>query len=232
MKKDTDNRSESRPSQHEWIRMFVHELKNHLATISMNVEMIEEDMAREDEFPLEPNRKRVARINKGIHFMREALQDFNALSDPLDISKNPVDLNELLRELGDFIEPECYSRDIRVEYELTEGIPSVETDKKHLSSALLNLIINAKEAIEENGVITLASHRTQSGIAVEVKDTGGGITPENEQKIFKDFFSTKDDGTGLGLTIVKKTVDELGGTVEFENRTGEGMTFTVTLPAR
>lgn len=232
MKKDTDKSPESRQSQHEWVRMFVHELKNHLATIALNVEMIDEDMSREEGFPIEPNKKRVARINRGIHFMREALQDFRALSDSPDIRKSPVDLNVLLRELGDFIEPECYARNIRVEYELTEGIPRVETDKKHLTSTLLNLIINAKEAIGKDGVITLGSHRVRFGAEVRVKDTGGGIAPENEQKIFKDFFSTKDEGTGLGLTIVKKTVEELGGTVEFENRKGDGMTFTVTLPAR
>ena len=217
-------------SKTEWIRMFIHELKNHLATISLNVEMVEEDISDNAEFPVAQNRKRINRIKKGIHFIKEALQDLRTLSNPLEIKKSSINLNSLIHELGDFIEPECFSSGIKLEYDLEEDIPEIETDRKQLSSALINLIINAKEAIRENGVITFNSKKTGQRVGVSVKDTGGGIDPEMEEKIFRDFFSTKEDGTGLGLTIVKKIINELEGTIEFENRKGDGMTFTVSLP--
>ena len=221
---------ENKSSEQDWMRLFIHELKNHLATISMNVEMIEEDMDGKPDFPLKPNRKRITRIKKGIHFMREALQDLRALSNPLEISRTDIDMNMLLHELGDFIEPECYSRGITVEYDLEEGLPPVHTDRKHVSSAVLNLIINAKEAIDTNGVITLRSERRGDMIAISVRDTGGGIAAEDEEKVFNDFFSTKDDGTGLGLSIVKRIAARLEGTVNIDNRRGEGVTFTVAFP--
>ena len=158
------------------------------------------------------------------------MQDLRTLSNPLEIKKSFININSLLHELGDFIEPECFSLGIRLEYNCAEDLPEIETDRKQVSSASLNLIINAKEAIKEDGVITLSSEKTDNRIAISVKDTGGGIDPDVEEKIFKDFFSTKEDGTGLGLTIVKKIINELQGTVEFENRKGDGMTFRVSLP--
>jgi signal transduction histidine kinase len=210
--------------------MFAHEIKNHLATIGLNVEMMEEDLARESGFPVDTNRKRIERIKKGVHLIRETLQDLRALSDPLEVEPEELDLVKFLHDIGEFIEPECYAKKITLEYDLSDDLPEIVSDRKSLSTVILNLVINSMEAIERRGTIRLTAENDDAGVAISVTDTGGGVSREDEDKLFNDFFSTKEHGSGLGLVIVKRIITELGGSINFVNNPGKGMVFTISLP--
>ncbi|MFH1708971.1 MAG: ATP-binding protein [Planctomycetota bacterium] len=216
----------------EIARLFAHDVKNHLASIKMNVDMLEDNLAGrglEDE----GTRTKVGRIRTSLHLITDMVQDFLRLSNPLNPVFAPIDINAVVRDLAAFIEPECSATRIRIVFDLAADLPAVETDRRILSTILLNLVVNSREAIGADGVITLTSTRSgPDGVALSVADTGGGATPEVASRLLIRSFSTKEEGTGLGLIIVRQAVAVLGGSIRFENRPHEGLSFIVDLPVR
>jgi signal transduction histidine kinase len=216
----------------EIARMFAHDVKNHLASIKMNVDLLEESLAGHTGDP-DGTRVKIERIRTSLHQITDMVQDFLRLANPLTPAFTPVDLNAVIRELMAFMEPECSASRIRIEADLAADLPAVETDRRILSTILLNLVINAREAIGSDGTIRIASAMADPGrVTIAVADSGGGIPPEYEPRLLTRAFSTKERGTGLGLIIVRQAVAVLDGTIRFENRPGTGMTFHVSLPVR
>jgi signal transduction histidine kinase len=198
----------------------------------MNVDMLSEDIEQQREVAPEVHTKRLERIRRSIDILSDSVQDFLRLSVPFDVDPVPVDIDAFIREIGDFIEPEGHAAGIEIHYRFDTDIPRVMADRRVLSTALLNIIINSKEAIGENGTITISTSQPGAGpVRISVDDTGGGIPPGHENKVFSRFFSTKDQGTGLGLIVVKRVVKTLDGSISFENRPGEGVVFHIDLPA-
>ena len=103
-------------------------------------------------------------------------------------------------------------------------------DANLLRSAILNLLVNAQQAMPRGGEIFLTTRMNGTGALLEIRDTGEGIAPENLDKIFNLYFSTKPGGTGLGLPMVKRIVDEHRGTLTVSSTVGQGTTFTLKLP--
>jgi two-component system sensor histidine kinase AtoS len=119
----------------------------------------------------------------------------------------------------------------RIELDLDPGLPEIEADGEALKQALLNLVINAIQAIPETGTVTVSTRADgEAGVAIRVIDDGVGVAPENLDKIFDPFFSTKPSGTGLGLAMVHRIVDAHHGVITVESRPGVGTTVTVRLP--
>ena len=103
-------------------------------------------------------------------------------------------------------------------------------DEMLLSQALLNIALNAQEAMPDGGSLTLGLAIEGDDVSIRVTDTGMGIAPQDAERIFRPFFSTKAGGTGLGLSITRRVISEHGGTLSFHGEPGEGTTFTITLP--
>ncbi|HET9552810.1 MAG TPA: ATP-binding protein, partial [Anaeromyxobacteraceae bacterium] len=141
------------------------------------------------------------------------------------------DLAELAGQLLDFLAPELAAARVEVRRELSAGLPAVRGDEGPLRAVLLNLVRNSREAMSGGGTLTVAARRLEGFVELEVADTGGGIKPEDQQRIFDPFYSTKERGTGLGLAFVLQVVQEHGGSIRCDSAPGKGTRFTLRLPA-
>jgi signal transduction histidine kinase len=117
-----------------------------------------------------------------------------------------------------------------VETKLNDSISKVEIDEKYIKQALMNIIKNGIAAMEEGGTLTLSTWEDNGYVHTDIRDTGVGISDEKIAKIFEPYYTTKDFGSGLGLTVVYKVVREHGGEISVQSNEGEGTTFTISLP--
>jgi signal transduction histidine kinase len=140
-------------------------------------------------------------------------------------------LNNLVAELAEFINTELEQSKIRLLLELDERLPPVLFDERYMKQVLLNLIKNAQAAMPNGGLLTIATLGTDTEARISVCDTGVGISQENLKKMFEPYFTTKDNGTGLGLTLVYKIIREHQGDIAVDSREGEGTNFEVIIPA-
>jgi PAS domain S-box-containing protein len=162
------------------------------------------------------------------------------LARPARLVLAPVHLPPLLEQALELYAPQIEARRIRVRREWAIGVPPVPGDAEHLYQALLNLLANAIDAMEEGGTLTAGLAWPLDGpggaprdrLVIEIADTGTGIKPEESPNVFNPFFTTKRGGTGLGLAIAHKIIEDHGGTVTFRSAPGQGTVFTVELPLR
>ncbi len=142
----------------------------------------------------------------------------------------PVRVNGYLAELIEFVEPEATLHGIVIERDFQDKLYPVYADSHQLAQVIMNLLTNAREAVGEQGVITVRTRETDEWVENDIEDNGGGVAPGNEERIFEVFFSTKEQGTGLGLGIARRIVEEHGGELALENHPGRGARFIVRLP--
>lgn len=152
----------------------------------------------------------------------------------MEVRTMELNLNEVLREVLGFLEREALFRNIDLDQQFAENLPSVESDRGQLQQVFLNLLNNAMAAVpDEKGRIRISTRLEKEGVAVEIEDNGVGMSRETLAHIFEPFFSTKGEkGTGLGLSITYGIVNRLGGRIEVESEKGKGTTFKVRLPLR
>jgi PAS domain S-box-containing protein len=171
--------------------------------------------------------------------IRETTRAGQIVRDLLDFArerpaaKQPLDVNDVVRQTIRLLGNQKAFQQIYVEADLAEGLPWIHGDLNQLQQVLLNLSLNACEAMPGGGRLTIRTSRQNAKVLVKVIDTGCGIKKEHLDQIFEPFFSTKPvgKGTGLGLSISYGIVQQHGGTLEVESQVGEGTTFTVVLPS-
>ncbi len=149
---------------------------------------------------------------------------------PAPLHLVPASLNDAVRETCELLRPEIENRGLTIKQKLARGLPETPIDPAQIKQALVNLIKNAIQAMTKGGVLTLETSESSDGVWVSVSDTGGGIPPEQIQRIFEPFYTTKKKGTGLGLMIVQRILREHGGRIELESRVGRGTRFRMWLP--
>lgn len=143
----------------------------------------------------------------------------------------------IIREVRGLVSPDLERRGLRLAVESGPEL-LIRADSGHLKQVLINLVRNAAEAIDGAGTVTLRMRaaravlggRETDAVVLEVSDTGKGIPPEAEKRLFDPFFSTKETGTGLGLTIAARIVEKHGGALQYQTRPGHGTTFAIVLP--
>jgi len=151
---------------------------------------------------------------------------------PLPLHKQPADLNELLTASLKLMEGDARETGIDIELRTGKDMPPVQLDRDRFSQVLLNLYLNALQAMEKGGRLTVETLRDRQGnrVLVTVSDTGCGIESQNLEKILDPYFTTKPEGTGLGLALAAKIIEEHGGTITFASEVGKGTRATVGLP--
>jgi|TARA_B100001094_G_C18145803_1_gene780613 signal transduction histidine kinase len=142
----------------------------------------------------------------------------------------PVSLNDILLDTLTLLGPEIENRDVTLSQNFAEDLPNAPLDQVQVKQALVNLIKNAIQAMTQGGALTLTTIAETDGVWVYVADTGGGIPQEKINRIFQPYFTTKKEGSGLGLMIVQRIVREHGGRIELESNTGQGTTFRLWFP--
>lgn len=212
---------------------LAHELRNPLSTIMINLKLLAEDLA--DDHAKAGDVRRRARLKVEV-LQREAerlqslFDEFLNLAGPCRLHEKPCDLNALVDGLVGFFEPLAHSQGIGIQVVRRRDSLPCRVDENLLRQALLNLLINAQQAMPDGGVLTITVDGDDGAARITVSDDGVGIAPEDRERILRPFFSTKSRGNGLGLSITQRIIHEHGGTLSFESEVGRGTTFTVTLP--
>jgi signal transduction histidine kinase len=142
----------------------------------------------------------------------------------------PLDLDELVGSLLDFLGPELTAAKVAVVRELAAALPGIEGDEAQLRAVVHNLVRNSREAMAGGGTLTVRTRQAEGGVELVVSDTGGGMPPEVLARIFEPFYTTKERGTGLGLAYARRIVAEHGGSIRCDSVPGRGTTFTLRLP--
>jgi PAS domain S-box-containing protein len=225
-----------------------HEIKNPLGSISIHIQLMQKAVAANrklfqnahpggtDQMGQEPAPyfdlldKYIGVVNEEIDRLNQIVVDFLFAVRPMDMNLRKGDINGLIGELADFVRLELKEGRIECVLNLDETIPPLEFDERFLKQALLNLIKNAAAAMPGGGRLTIETLWKDGEVQVCIRDTGIGIPGENLSKIFDPYFTTKDTGLGLGLTLVFKIVREHRGEITVKSREGEGSCFTISLP--
>jgi two-component system NtrC family sensor kinase len=159
------------------------------------------------------------------------LNEYLVIASPEPNDWQEFQLPALVDEVIRFAGLDLEQAGVSCRREIPAELPSVLVDAGKLKRAILNLIVNGRQALEKGGELTVrARARPRGWIVIEVTDNGCGIPDEERSRIFEPFFSTKPDGLGLGLLVVQRIVSDLRGRLEFESESGRGTTFRITLP--
>ena len=211
---------------------FVHEIKNHLSTFGLNLQLLAEDFNDPQTQRERRAFERVQRLQNECERLVEVSNDFLRFSRIEQLNLQPCDLLEVLEELIDFFGPMARNSNIKVNRYLPSDLPPVFLDSEIFKQALLNLLLNAEQAMPKGGEVTIQAIISPENLTLNLIDTGKGITAEALEKIFKPFYSTRPGGTGLGLPTTKKIIEAHGGTIEALSEPGKGTKFSIRLPLK
>ena len=209
---------------------FIHEIKNHIGALGLNLQLLAEDF----ENPQNPKERRIAeriqRLEGECNKITEVSNDFLRFARVSQLLRlELVRLDSVVNEMIDFFGPTAKTTNIQINWYPCDGV-WVRIDVQVFKQALLNLLINAAQAMPDGGEITLQDRMESQFICLEVIDTGTGIRPDMLPKIFKPFHTTKPGGTGLGLPTTTRAIEALGGRLEVQSEVGRGTKFSIWLP--
>ncbi len=212
---------------------LAHELRNPLSTMMVNLKLLAENL-QDGSANFDDVRRRallkVDVLRREAERLQSLFDDFLNLTTPCTLQRFQCDLNKVVARLVEFFEPMLKSCGIVLDVSVAHGPVWVSADEKLLSQALLNLVVNAQEAMLQGGTLTLSTSKEDGHALIRVADTGVGISESNRDRILRPFFSTKSKGTGLGLSITRRIVQEHSGELEFAGNTPQGTIFTIWLP--
>jgi signal transduction histidine kinase len=207
---------------------LAHEIRNPLTAVKLNIQRIAQHPALND---VEIEQLGIA--ESGIHQVEKLVKDILSYARAPTLTKSSFRLENLLEDALRFVEEPIEEKEIRVATDFGE-LPSVEVDGDKLRQALLNILLNATEAVSHGGSIRVRTGRRRDATGeraiVEIEDDGVGIEKSDLGSIFDPFFTTKSLGTGLGLTNARKVVELHQGKIEVATEVGRGTTVTVVLP--
>ncbi len=203
-----------------------HEVNNPLTTILTTAMLIQEDLDPED--PIFKELQIIADETLRCRKIVTSLLDFARQTEP---TKKLCNINDIVRESLVLTRKQAAFDDVAVAQELAENIPDINVDKDQMQQVFINLILNAMQATDSGGKITVSTAFIAENDSVEIaiSDTGKGISVENIEKIFDPFFTTRETGTGLGLAIAHGIIERHGGRIDVKSTPGQGTTFTIRL---
>jgi signal transduction histidine kinase len=213
---------------------LAHEIRNPLSSLDIHVQLLAEDLAVLPENVRQSAGDRLDILRGEIHRLEGIIRQFINLAGPKELRLQPVELRSVLKHVHVLLEAEATRRQIEFRLEQAGTLPRILADEGQLIQALVNLVINAIQAVDRQGCICLRAWTTPDGrrVMIEVEDSGAGIPAGAPDTIFEPFFSTKKDGSGLGLWIVRQIVAAHQGQVVASNRAAGGARFEVQLPVR
>src|SRR5271170_6251196 len=204
-----------------------HEVKNPLNSMRLWLENLKESI------PLEPDSnaaQAVQVLDKEIDRLDAVVKRFLDFTRPMEIRLEATHLPDLLKEVLEIAQPQFQKANVQVAQLLPIDVPEVYVDRALLQQAVLNLVLNAVDAMPEGGQLRVVLSRRGDMAEIAVGDTGRGISPENRQKIFQLFFTTRPGGSGIGLASTFRIVQLHNGSIDFTSEVGRGTTFRIELP--
>jgi signal transduction histidine kinase len=223
---------------------LAHEIKNPLSTIQINLKLVSEEL--EDSNFAESGRKsadkngqrftralrKIGVIQKETDRLEQILDGFLRYVDKTELQLASVDVNELISDMVDFYSPQCRSHSITMRQGLYREPLICKIDADMLKQAILNLFINAQQAMSDGGELLIRTDRQKEDAVIQISDTGTGIAPDKLPNIFDAYYSSRPRGSGLGLPTTKKIVEAHNGTIAVNSEPGKGTSFTIRLPVQ
>ncbi len=209
---------------------LAHEIKNPLSTICLNMELLAEDFA--DAATPRDRRalSKIAVVQQECQRLQSLLDNFLQFAKVRTVRFEASDLNAEVRRVLEFFAPKAQESGIELVAYLDPDLPSVVLDRESFHGALINLVLNAQQAMPRGGQLVVRTRTAATGVALELIDTGVGLDKKTAGQIFDAFFSTKPGGSGLGLPTTRKVVEAHGGRISVESEVGRGTKFTIDLP--
>jgi len=221
---------------------LAHEIKNPLSTIKINLKLVGEELedsgsAELGKMAADKDGRRFARalrkiavIQKETTRLEQILDGFLRYVDRAELQLASVDINELVSDMIDFYSPQTQSRSITVRQSLHNEPLICKVDADMLKQVILNLFINAQQAMSDGGELMIRTGRQKKDTIIQISDTGSGIAPDRLPHIFDAYYSSRPQGSGLGLPTAKKIVEAHNGTIRVDSELGKGTSFTIRLP--
>lgn len=209
---------------------LAHEMRNYLNAVRTHVALLHK-AAQADGGGCGTCQRRIQRLEATTRGLEELLNDFLTFARPLDDHLEEIGPGELVGEVVDFVRLDMEQAGVDLRLDIDGHVPPVCADRAKLKRAILNLLVNARQAMPDGGTVAVRVGAEAGSAVIEIADTGCGIAEEDRPRLFESFFSTKSDGAGLGLAIVKRTIEDLSGSVGFESVVGRGTTFRIVLPS-
>ncbi len=216
----------------ELARRLAHELKNPLFPLQITVENLQR---AKDQHPAqfeEVFRESTTTLLAELANLKTILGRFSDFAKMPPPRFEAVQVGEIIRPVLKLCEAQCAAAGVTVRAALEEPLPTIEADPEQLGRALQNLVLNALDAMPHGGTLTIRARRIEAGVRLEVADTGAGLTPEECERLFTPYYTTKRHGTGLGLAIVQSVVSDHQGRIAVESTPGQGATFRLDLPEK
>ena len=210
---------------------LAHEIRNPLSTLTLNLELLREDLERPGAAAERRILRKLETIGQEAKRLEQILDDFLRFAGKHEIQLRVQSVNAVLQDVAAFYEERLARGGVQVRTSFADNLPPVALDAGLLKQAVSNLVLNAEAAMPNGGDLMLSTQRAKRGACIHVTDTGVGIRPEDLDKIGRPYYSTRQGGTGLGLPTVHRIVKEHGGTLEVHSEPGRGTRFTLWFPA-
>lgn len=208
-------------------RTIAHEVRNPLTNLNLAIGQLRDEIPEE----VEDAELYLDMVSRNSERIGTLISDLLNSAKPKALQLNPGSITEVLKQALKLIEDRLQLKNMKLQTKFPSGLPALMIDAEQMKVALLNLFVNALEAMEpDHGILTVGIKSLNDQVMIEIKDNGKGISPETVEKLFDPYFSEKRDGTGLGLIAVQNIVHGHQGYIEVDSEPGEGTTFSVHLP--
>ncbi len=205
-----------------------HDIKNPLHAMVIRVAFLRERLSD----PTPDVTRSLDVLESEIHRAAAVVDRFSEVVYPSDLARQPVDINAILQELTTLLQAEWQAKGVALTARLDPALPVTKGDEQMLRRAFMNLIVNACQAMPHGGPVTISAEpETEALLKVTIAATGVGIPPEDVERIFKMYYTTKQEGTGIGLALVRRVVDLHHGSIEIHSTVGQGTNVIVRLPS-
>jgi signal transduction histidine kinase len=209
---------------------LAHEIKNPLSIIRMNMGLLHEDFEEIDHPEARRAIKRIEIVDRQCERLESLLNDFLRLNRMSSLELKSGNLNDQVIQVLEFFETQAKQQGVEIKRYIDAELPSIKLDSPTLQAALVNLVKNALEAMPTGGQLVARTRITRTGIALDLIDTGCGMDTNALINMFKEFYTSKDDGTGLGLPTAKKIIEAHGAMINVQSEVDQGTQFTIEFP--
>jgi signal transduction histidine kinase len=209
-----------------------HEVRNPIAAIELNAELVGDLVKERGGADMEEAATLVTAIREQVNALDAITEEYLAFARFPRPQYDEDSVNEMVAALVEFVRPVAARQGSTVEATTDQTVPPMAIDRTLLRQSILNLVKNGLEALGRGGKLTVSTRRVDDHVEIAIQDTGAGIASDVGKRLFEQFFTTKPQGTGLGLYISRQIIEEHGGTLRWESAPGAGTTFTATLPIK
>jgi two-component system sensor histidine kinase HydH len=212
------------------LERLAHEIRNPLSSLDIHLQLLEEDFSQWPPQIKNQAASRLEIIHGELRRLESTVDQFMRLAGPSELNLAPVDLAKIVRHVCDLLQPEAATRHIEITDQLSPDLPPLMADGGQLIQALLNLVINSLQAIEQQGRIAISARREADWCLIEVRDTGPGVPQDRLATIFEPYFTTKSQGKGIGLWIAQQIITAHHGSIKASNAPDGGAILAIRLP--